>query len=363
MKAALLESAPGELQIVDDVETGEVGPREVLIQTSAAGVCHSDLHYIQGKYKTRLPTVVGHEASGVVAEVGRDVSYVKPGDHVVTCLSVFCGTCEFCLSGQLVLCNKRATRRGRGVPQRLSRGGEDIAQFLDVSAFAERLLVHENAVAKVDHSLPLDRAALLGCAVTTGLGAVFRSARVRAGSTVAVIGCGGVGLNVIQGAKIAGARRVIAIDQFDDKLSMAMGFGATDSINSASGDAVAEVQELTSGGVDYAFEAIGLKPTTEQAFAMLRPGGTAVVLGMIPLGTSIELPGVDFMFEKKLIGSLMGSNNFRTDMQRYGDLYVQGRLKLDELVSARIGLDDVNEAFREMERGNVARSVIVFDEQ
>ena len=361
MKAALLESAPGELVIVDDVEHDAAGPREVLIQTRAAGVCHSDLHYIQGKYKTRLPTVVGHEAAGVVLEVGRDVSYVQPGDHVVTCLSVFCGTCEYCLSGQLVLCNKRGTRRARGEPQRLRRNGQDISQFLDVSAFAERMLVHENAVARIDPELPFDRAALLGCAVTTGLGAVFRTARVRAGSTVAVIGCGGVGLNAIQGARLAGAGHIIAIDQVPGKLDMAKEFGATDVVNAGDTDAVAAVRELTGAGVDYSFEAIGLKPTTEQAFAMLRPGGTAVVVGMIPLGQSVELPGVDFMFEKKLIGSLMGSNNFRTDMPRYADLYMQGRLKLDELVSARVSLDEAQAAFAEMERGSVARSVILFN--
>lgn len=361
MKAALLESAPGELAVVDDVDLDAVGPREVLIQTGAAGVCHSDLHYMQGKYKTRLPTVVGHEAAGVVLEVGRDVSYVKPGDHVVTCLSVFCGTCEYCLSGQLVLCSKRGTRRARGAPQRLKRGGEDINQFLDVSAFAERMLVHENAVAKVDPELPADRAALLGCAVTTGLGAVFRTARVRAGSTVAVIGCGGVGLNAIQGARLAGAGHIIAIDRVPGKLDMAKVFGATEVVNGSDVDAVEAVREVTGTGVDYSFEAIGLKPTVEQAFAMLRPGGTAVVVGMIPLGQSIELPGVDFMFEKKVIGSLMGSNNFRVDMPRYADLYMQGRLKLDELVSARVPLEQAQDAFAEMERGSVARSVIVFD--
>ena len=361
MKAAVLESAPGDLVIVDDVDHDVVGPREVLVQTGAAGVCHSDLHYMQGKYRTRMPTVVGHEAAGVVLEVGSDVTYVKPGDHVVTCLSVFCGTCEYCTSGRMVLCGKRSTRRGRGEPQRLRRAGADISQFLDVSAFAERMLVHENAVAKITKDIPLDRAALLGCGVTTGLGAVFRTARLRPGSTVAVIGAGGVGLNVIQGALLAGAGRIIAVDQSAAKGELARSFGATDFVDASTGNAVDLVRELTGDGVDYSFEAIGLKPTTEQAFAMLRPGGVATVVGMIPLGTSIEIPGVDFMFEKKIQGSLMGSNQFRTDMPRYADLYLQGRLKLDELVSARISLDDVNAAFEEMQRGSVARSVIVFD--
>ena len=189
----------------------------------------------------------------------------------------------------------------------------------------------------------------------------FRTARLRPGSTVAVIGAGGVGLNVIQGALLAGAGRIIAVDQSAAKGELARSFGATDFVDASAGDSVAQVRELTGDGVDYSFEAIGLKPTTEQAFAMLRPGGVATVVGMIPLGTSIEIPGVDFMYEKKIQGSLMGSNQFRTDMPRYADLYLQGRLKLDELVSARISLDDVNAAFEEMQRGSVARSVIVFD--
>lgn len=360
MRAALLESVPGELTIVDDVEHDSVGPREVLIQTAAAGVCHSDLHFMQGKYRARVPTVVGHEAAGVVLEVGSEVTYAKPDDHVVTCLSVFCGTCEYCLSGQLVLCRKRGMRRARGHAQRLRRGGEDINQFLDVSAFAERMLVHENAVAVVTKDVPLDRAALLGCAVTTGLGAVSRTVAVGPGETVAVIGCGGVGLNVVQGAALAGARRVIAVDRVAGKLELAREFGATDTVDASEGDPVAAVRELAGDGVDYAFEAIGLAPTTEQAFAMLRLGGTAVVVGMIPIGTTVKLPGVDFMDEKRLVGSLMGSNNFRTDVPRYAELYLRGRIKLDELVSARIGLEDINQAFQEMEQGSVCRSVIVF---
>lgn len=360
MKAALLESAPGSLKIVDDVELDAPRAREVRVQTAAVGVCHSDLHYIMGHFRTRLPTVVGHEAAGVVTEAGSDVSYVQPGDHVVVCLSVFCGGCEHCLSGNPVLCSKRPTRRAKGDRQRLRRGGEDIHQFLDVSAFAEGMLVHEHAVVKIDHAVPLDRAALIGCSVTTGLGAVFRSAKVMPGSAVAVIGCGGVGLNIVQGARIAGAGQVIAIDRVPAKLELAGRFGATDTIDPSGEDPVERVRQLTGGGVHYSFEAIGLKPTTEQSFAMLRPGGLATVVGMIPLGTSVELPGVDFLAEKKIQGSLMGSNQFRTDMPRYADLYLQGRLMLDELVSARIGLDEVNAAFDRMRAGQVARSVITF---
>jgi S-(hydroxymethyl)glutathione dehydrogenase/alcohol dehydrogenase len=223
------------------------------------------------------------------------------------------------------------------------------------------MLVHENAVVKITKDMPLDRAALIGCGVTTGAGAVFNTARVPVGATVAVIGCGGVGLSAVQGARIAGAGRIIAVDTIASKLDLAKRFGATDVVSAADGDPVEQVKQLTGGGVEYSFEAIGLKKTAEQAFAMLKNGGTATVIGMIPLGQKIELPGVDFLFEKKIQGSNMGSNAFRVDMPRYVDLYLQGRLNLDDLVSKRIDLSQVNEAFADLERGNLARSVILFD--
>ena len=244
---------------------------------------------------------------------------------------------------------------------RLSWRGEPIHQFLRLSAFAEMLLVHENTLVKIRDDMPLDRAALIGCAVTTGLGAVFNTAKVPPGSTVAVIGCGGVGLNVVQGAWIAGAGRIIAVDMMPWKLELARQFGATDLVDASAGDAVAQVRELSEGGVEYSFEAIGLKATAEAAFAMLRKGGTATVIGMIPEGQKIEITGSDLLDEKKIQGSNMGSNRFRIDMPNYVDLYLSGRLKLDELVSARIGLDQINEGFEAMRRGEVARSVIVFE--
>jgi S-(hydroxymethyl)glutathione dehydrogenase/alcohol dehydrogenase len=360
MKAAVLSAAPGDLD-VDDVEIDKPAANEVLVRTAAAGVCHSDLLFAEGSFRTRLPTVLGHEAAGVVEAVGDSVSYVRPGDHVITCISLFCGSCEYCLSGRPSLCEKRGLRRPKGDPPRLSRGDGPMNQFLEVSAFAEQMLVHENAVAKVSPDIPLDRAALVGCAVTTGLGAVFRTAHIEPGATVAVIGCGGVGLNAVQGARLAGAGRIFAVDRVASKLDLARSFGATDTVNATEVDPVDQIRELTGGGVHYSFEAIGLAPTTEQAFAMLRTGGVATVVGMIPPGTKVSLSGVDFMFEKRIQGSLMGSNRFRIDMPRYVDLYLQGRLKLDELVSARVGLGDVNSAFAEMRRGEVARSVVVFD--
>jgi S-(hydroxymethyl)glutathione dehydrogenase/alcohol dehydrogenase len=361
MRAAVLPQIPSMLEVTE-IQIDRPGPHEVLVRTVAAGLCHSDLHFMEGKYSHDTPTVPGHEAAGVVEAIGADVTHVKPGDHVIGCLSIFCGHCAYCLSGRPVLCDRQGLERSDDQPPRLSRDGAPIHQFLRLSAFAEMMLVHENTLVKIREEMPLDRAALIGCAVTTGLGAVFNTAKVTPGSSVAVIGCGGVGLNSVQGAVIAGAGRVIAVDMNPWKLELARTFGATDLVDARAGDPVEQVRELTSGGVEYAFEAIGLKVTAEQSFAMLQKGGTATIIGMIPEGERIELPGSEFLDEKKIQGSNMGSNRFRVDMPRYVDLYLSGRLKLDELVSARIGLDQINDGFDAMRRGEVARSVIAFEE-
>ena len=360
MKAAVLKEVPGDLEI-DDVQVDAPGPREVLIRTAAAGVCHSDLHFMEGKYPYPTPAVMGHESSGIVEAVGDHVTSVQPGDHVITCLSVFCGTCEFCLTGRPSLCGKDPCRRPVDAHQRLHKDGQPVWQFLDVSSYAEQMLVHENAVVKIRDDMPLDRAALIGCGVTTGLGAVFNTAKVAPGQTVAVFGAGGIGLNCIQGADIAGAGRIIAVDMNETKLKLAESFGATDLVNASAGDPAAQIMDLTGGGVDHAFEAIGLKATAEQAFLSLRNGGTATVIGMIPIGQNVELPGFMFLYEKRIQGSNMGSNRFKVDMPRYVDMYLAGKLKLDELVSARRPLEEINEAFDDMKGGEVARSVIVFD--
>jgi S-(hydroxymethyl)glutathione dehydrogenase/alcohol dehydrogenase len=359
MRAAVLPTIPSMLEI-GEVVVDTPHHREVLVRTVAAGLCHSDLHFMEGKYTHPTPTVPGHEAAGIVEAVGEDVTQFQPGDHVIGCLSIFCGHCEFCLSGRPVLCTRQGLERDADEPSRLSWQGQRVHQFLRLSAFAEYMLVHENTLVKIRDDMPLDRAALIGCAVTTGLGAVFNTAKVPPGSTVAVIGCGGVGLNAVQGAAIAGAGRIIAIDTMPWKLDLASQFGATDLVDATAGDPVSQVLDLTDGGVEYSFEAIGLKLTAEQSFAMLRKGGTATIIGMIPEGQKIELPGSEFLDEKKIQGSNMGSNRFRVDMPRYVDLYLSGRLKLDELVSARIGLDQINDGFEAMRRGEVARSVIAF---
>ena len=360
MKAAVLRGIQKPLEI-EDVDIASPGPREVVVRTAAAGVCRSDLHFYTGAYMWPMPAVLGHESAGIVEEVGSAVRYVKPGDHVITCLSVFCGHCKYCLGGRPSLCSKLETRRGQDEPPRLSQKGEVMHQFMDLSSYAEQLLVHENAIVKIRDDMPLDKAALIGCGVTTGLGAVFNTAKVPAGATVAVIGCGGVGLSAIQGAAIAGAGRIIAIDMIPSKLELAKQLGATDGVDASAGDPVEQVKELTGGaGVEYSFEAIGLKQAAEQAYAMLEIGGTATVIGMIPLGQTVEIQGIDLLFEKKLQGSNMGSNRFRVDMPRYIELYLDGRLKLDEMVSRELKLEDVNDAFAALEKGEVARQVIRF---
>ncbi len=361
MKAAVFREVNVPMEI-EDIQISKPGPREVLVRTKAAGVCHSDMHFYNGTYPGKLPMVLGHESAGVVEAVGSDVHYVKPGDHVITCLSVFCGHCEKCLTGHLSLCQEPEVKRGPEEEPRLAQSDVALTQFAELGSFAEMMLVHEHAVVKIREDMPMDRAALIGCGVTTGVGAVIHTAAVEPGATVAVIGCGGIGLSCINGAAIAGASRVIAVDMVDSKLELARKFGATDVVNAGDGDAVAKVIELTGGGVHYSFEAIGLKGTAEQAFQMLRMGGTATVIGMIPPGDMVSLHGVDFLFEKKIQGSMMGSNRFRVDMPRFVDFYLQGRLHLDDLVSNRIKLEDINEGMAALETGEVARSVIIFDD-
>ncbi|MDZ4318412.1 MAG: Zn-dependent alcohol dehydrogenase [Phenylobacterium sp.] len=359
MKAAVLREVGKPLQI-EDVQINKPGPREVLIRTVAAGLCHSDLHFMEGSYPHPLPAVLGHESAGIVEQVGSEVRTVKVGDHVITCLSAYCGHCESCLTGHLSLCVSPDTKRGADEEPRLTTAAGPMIQFLNLSSFAEYMLIHEHACVAIRKDMPLDRAALIGCSVMTGVGAAMHTSSVRPGETVAVIGCGGVGLSAINGAAIAGAGRIIAIDTVAAKGNLAMEFGATDFIDASQTDAVKEVLEMTKGGVHHAFEAIGLSKTAEQAFNMLRRGGTANIIGMIPVGQSITLMGAAFLGEKKLQGSMMGSNRFPIDMPRLVDFYMNGKLKLDQMISQRIKLEQVNEGFADMKRGELARSVIMF---
>ncbi|MBN9305461.1 MAG: alcohol dehydrogenase [Devosia sp. 67-54] len=359
MKAAVVWKA-GEPITLENVTIEKPKSREVLVRTAYAGICHSDLHFADGTYPHPVPYVPGHEAAGIVEAVGEDVIYVKPGDHVVGCLSVFCGTCPQCVTGHPNLCESDTVKLAPGVARRMSLNGEVVYQSSNISAFAEQMLVHENAIVKIDRDLPLDRAALVSCGVLTGVGAVIHSAKIEPGSTVAVIGCGGVGLSVISGAVIAGAGRIIAIDRLDSKLALATELGATDVINATDKDPVGDVVEMTKGGVNYAFEALGLKQTADQAFRMLRMGGTATLIGMFKPGQKLEFEGSMFIKDRKIQGSSMGSNQFRVDIPNLMNYYRQGRLKLDHLISDKIELDQINQGFANLRSGVAVRQLFDF---
>jgi S-(hydroxymethyl)glutathione dehydrogenase/alcohol dehydrogenase len=361
VKAAVFHGEHQPLTI-EEIEIDKPMAHEIIVRTAASGVCHSDLHFVDGFYKHPTPAILGHEAAGIVEEVGSEVRYVQPGDHVIACLSVFCGFCDFCLSGNQHLCTREAVMRRPGDPPKYTWNGNPVAQFANLSRYAEKMLLHENAVVKIDNEMPLDRAALIGCGVTTGVGAALNTAKVAPGSTVAVFGTGGVGLSAIQGARIAGARMIIAVDVVEHKLATAKEMGATHVVDASSSDPVKAIRDMTRGGVDYAFEAIGLKKAAEQCFDCIRSGGTATIIGMIPVGQKVELDGPAFLREKKIQGSSMGSNKFRIDMPKYIEFYRQGRLKLDEMITRRGKLEDVNEAFRAMKAGEVSRTVLILDE-
>lgn len=357
MRAAIFEEANKPLTI-EDVDIIDPRAGEVLVRTSCSGVCHSDLHFIDGLWQLPMSCVLGHEAAGVVEAIGDGVTYVKPGDRVIMSFRPFCGKCYYCLGGRPNLCNDP----GHGVASasRLTWKGKPIMQFASVGSFAEMMVTHENGVVKIPEEMPMAEAALIGCGVMTGVGAALYTAQVPGGADVAVIGCGGIGLNIIQGCKIAGAAKIIAIDIIDSKLEMASNFGATHTINSKDIDNLDEaVQSLTGGaGVEYAFEAIGVPAAATQAFNITRAGGTTVVVGMHPLGSQISVPGPAFLQEKKLIGCMYDSTRFREHMPKLIDLFLQDKLDLTSLVSRRLKLEDVNEAFRSMKAGEVARSVL-----
>ncbi|MCB2088258.1 MAG: Zn-dependent alcohol dehydrogenase [Sphingomonadaceae bacterium] len=349
--------------VIDDVTVDKPGPHEVLIQTKACGLCHSDLHFIDGAYPHAMPTIPGHEAAGIVEAVGSEVRTVKVGDHVVTCLSAFCGHCEYCVTGRMALCQSGDVKRGPAEAPRLalSSDGTPVAQLLNLSGFAEQMLVHGHACVAIDPEMPLDRAAVIGCAVTTGAGAVFNACNVTPGEDVAVIGCGGVGLATINAAKIAGAGRIIALDPIAEKRDLAVKLGATHVFDPTDPDSRGAVMELTKGGVDHAIEAVGREASAETAVSLLRRGGTATILGMMPLDSKVGLGALDLLSSKKLQGAIMGMNRFPVDLPRLVAFYLSGQLDLDTIIAERISLDQINEGFDTMRGGHSARSVIVFD--
>ena len=363
MRAAVLE-APNTPLLVKDLVQDEPKYGEVKVRMGAAGICASDHHIMEGTAAFPLPSVLGHEGAGTIEAVGPGVTQLKPGDRCILSFVTPCGQCPTCRRGQPQLCDLHQATGSRlldGTVRLHDDAGREIFQMGKLGVFGEHVVTAQQACFAIPDQVPMEVAALIGCSVTTGVGAVIHTAAVEPGSTVAVIGCGGVGLSCINGAEIAGAARIIAIDTVASKLELARKFGATDAVNAKEVDPIEAVRDMTDGGVHYSFEAIGLKATTEQAFKMIRAGGTATVIGMIPVGTMVEIHGPEFLREKKLQGSSMGSNRFRVDMPRFVDFYLDGRLHLDDMISGRIALGDVNDALQALETGEVARQVITFD--
>jgi S-(hydroxymethyl)glutathione dehydrogenase/alcohol dehydrogenase len=349
--------------IIESVSLKPPREDEVVIKVVASGVCHTDLLVVRCSLPAPTPVVLGHEGAGIVEEVGKAVTDLKPGDHVVLSWVQSCNQCDFCINGKPHLCVSVHAGMAEGREAVFLKDGTEINRFTGVGSFAERTVVRAAAAIKIREDAPLDRACLVGCGVMTGVGAAINTAKVRPGQTVAVFGCGGVGLNVIQGAVLCGAGRIIAVDLAEQKLNWAKEFGATDTVNGKDVDAVDAIRTLTGGlGVDYAFEVVGAAAPINQAFMSIKRGGAIVIVGAPPFGLDVSFPAAMIPLEEKsILGSLYGSANVRRDIPALVSLYMQKRLKLDELVSRRIKLDEVNTAFEAMEKGEVVRSVIVHD--
>ncbi|MFD1211988.1 Zn-dependent alcohol dehydrogenase [Arthrobacter sp. GCM10027362] len=358
MLAAVLNGFQ-ERVVIDELDVDEVGPDEVLVRTVASGVCHSDRSIQQGLRDTPLPLILGHESAGVVEKVGELVTSLQPGDHVVGCAKAHCGRCAWCQSGRQQLCVSAGHLRAASAPPRLTRRGSEVRPMTGLGGFATHMLVSERSLVAVPREIPLDRAALLGCAVLTGFGAVRHRAQVALGDTVVVIGCGGVGLNVVQAAKLAGASAIIAVDLIESKLNHARLFGATHVVHAGEEDVDAVVRAIV-GGADHVFEVVGRPATIAQACRMASPGGTATIVGAAAQNATVEIPTETLLREIRLQGSLMGSSRFQLDIPLYARMYLEGRLMLDEMISARVRLEDVNDSLIALDGSESLRQVIHF---
>lgn len=360
MKAAILR-APRTPMTIETVDLDGPRPQEVRIRVAASGLCHSDYHVISGDLGSGFPVVLGHEVAGVVEAVGSDVRDLSPGERVVTCTSIFCGHCGDCQSGNNHLCSDKPVRSDLPANSPIRQDGQPIHQFCNLGGFAEEIVVHRSAIAKLPEAMPLDIAAVLGCAVLTGIASVTEAAKVHPGSKVVVVGCGGVGLNTIQGARLAGAAQIVAVDVNPAKLELARSFGATDTVH-AGDEAVGQVIELTGGGADYAFDVVGSAVVQRDAFMMLRKRGTLVLVGLPKSGSELSVPSIQAIVrEIRIVGSLMGSVPFQRVLPTYAQMYLDGRLTLDPLISQRIALEQINRGYDQLIAGETARSVIVFD--
>jgi S-(hydroxymethyl)glutathione dehydrogenase / alcohol dehydrogenase len=365
MRAAVLWEPRRPVEILD-VDLAPPRAREVLVKIAASGICASDLHVVDGALPEPMPLVLGHEASGVVVAAGPEVTRVREGDHVVLAIVPSCGDCPACSRGRPTFCELFGAAASTGTladgTSRLTRGGTTLHHFNSVSAFAEYAVVPESAAVAIRRDVPLETAALIGCAVLTGYGAVTNIARVGAGESVAVWGCGGVGLIAVQAARLAGADPIVAVEVNPQKLELARELGATVLVHALEVDAVEAVRAAAGGaGVDYAFEALGREQTIQQAWSSLAPGGTAVVVGMMPKGHLLTIDPWGFISEKNLVGCFLGCPRIEEDVPRLVDLYRAGELKLDEVVSHRLRLDEIGRGLERLRAGTAARQVIVFD--
>ena len=349
---------------IAEIELDPPGPGEVLVKIAAAGLCHSDLSVIEGNRPRPMPMALGHEAAGVVEALGPGVDDLQVGDHVVMVFVPSCGHCLPCSEGRPALCEPGAAANGAGTllsgARRLHRNGQDVNHHLGCSAFAEYATVSRRSLVKIDPELPLDEAALFGCAVLTGVGAVINTARVQAGAGVAVVGLGGVGLSSLLGAVASGARRVVAVDLSDEKLGLARQLGATDTFNAASADAVDEIREATQGGLDFAFEMAGSVRAMDLAYRITRRGGTTVTAGLPPPTHTFALPQVNLVAEERTVkGSYIGTCVPARDLPRYIELYRRGKLPVDRLMSDHLRLDGINEGFDRLAEGKAVRQVVL----
>jgi S-(hydroxymethyl)glutathione dehydrogenase/alcohol dehydrogenase len=365
---AVVAREPNAALQLESIEVADPGPGEVLVRIAASGICGSDLHVMHGRSNAvTFPVVLGHEGAGVVQAIGPGVTTVQPGDRVVIALYAPCHECPSCLRGRFVLCTGTARvqaifgKMADGSTRLRDRAGNPLHPMVGAGTLAEHTVVRAGQLVKVPADVPLDIACLAGCGVTTGLGAVFNIARVAPGDTVAVVGCGGVGLNVVQAARIAGATVIIAVDTNPVKLDLACRVGATHALVPGEGGLVAAIQAVVPGGVDVAFEVVGSPELIASTFEATRAGGTCVMVGSPPPGATIPIDGRQLFNERRLVGCVGGSNVPARDIPRIVDLYRLGRLDLDVLVSARRSLNDFQTAIDETARGDVARSVVVMD--
>ena len=364
-KAAILNKV-NEPMTLDTLDMAPLAPSDVLVKIKASGLCHTDLEVIQGSLTYPLPIVLGHEGAGVVEAVGADVTQVKPGDHVICSWNPHCGHCFYCERDLPILCEPFARHQPKGFlldgRSRMKRGGEQVHHYSVTSTHAEYTVVPESGAIVVPKELPFDRACIIGCGVMTGVGAAVRKAKVAAGSSVVVIGCGAVGLNVLQGAKLVDAGKVIAVDVGKTKLDRAVQFGATHTVDGTAKDVLDQIRSLTGGrGADYVFESAGNKNTFRLSVEAVRPGGQVVWLGKINVNEDVSFRWGSLMGEKRIVRSSYGDARPRRDFPWLAEEYLKGRLKLDELITNRIRLEQINDGFASLARGEGIRTVIMFD--